>query len=371
MPDSSSQIKTERLPLNRAIISDILLWLALVLLLAYGVYFFGVALPAKRGQEITLNFHNANEISKGSPVRMMGTDIGFVSDVHMRHDHVEVTVQTFPGTMKIPSGATFDILFTGLGGAKSVEVVTPDIPQPTINGKPVYLVQEPISMRDVLNASIDVTQALQKGAENITDFFGKKKPVEELQFNIRQVHSMSNTAVRNTDTLNQSISEIHQAAQENIHPATDTLNQLRPGVAYAASVTNPITARPELIRFFQSIQKLSQVLNGQESGAMRTVALQQRLTQLNQLNSQVSQRTQNLSTRLTNAPISQWLQGTSNNKGINHFSATLDRATLVTSKDYTPALQHAHQSIRKFNQHLVQIKTKIAQPPVPPAQPNP
>jgi len=238
MVDSLKRLKLRKLPLNRAIISDILLWVVLALAVAYGIYFFGIALPAKRGQVITLHFHNANEIAKGSPVRLMGTDIGFVSDLKIEHDYVAVTVQTYPGTLPIPSGATFNILFTGLAGAKSVEIEVPETPQPTINGQPVYLVEEPVRMRDALNASIDVTQSLQKGAENITDFFGKKKPVEELQFNIRQAHQISVIATRNASKMNGDITDIHHELHANAATGISTLRELMPGLAQAASVTN-------------------------------------------------------------------------------------------------------------------------------------
>lgn len=369
MPDSSKQPKIEKLPLNRAIISDILLWLALALALAYGVYFFMVVLPAKRGQIITLNFRNANEISKGSPVRMMGTDIGFVSDLHIVGDHVEVTIQTDPGAMQIPSGSTFDILFTGLGGAKSVEIVAPTIPQPSVNGQPVYLVENPIRMQDMLNASIDVTQALQKGAENITDFFGKKKPVEELQFNIQESHAMSIGAVRHAKNLNDGILQLHQDVQENSLPAIATLQDLSPGLAYAANVTNPATAKPELRRFFQSIQKISQVLQSQEKGTLGTVSLQQKLTQLNQVNSKVSQGASNLSNRITRAPLTQWLQANSANQG--QISTVLDKAATATNRDITPTLKRAHHNVRQFNQNLLKINAKISKPTTPSPTPNP
>ena len=365
MQDSLKATPTQKLPhFNRAIISDILLWLALALLLAYGVYFFAIVLPAKRGQTFTLNFHNANEISKGSPVRLMGTDIGFVSDLRIRNDHVEVTIQTNPGALKIPSGSSFDILFTGLGGAKSVEISAPATAQPLINGQPIYLVQDPIRMQDVLNASIDVTQALQKGAENITDFFGKKKPVEELQFNIREIHQMSDGAVAHSGALNRAIRSIHQDIQDNSRPAIATLNDLSPGLAYAAHLTQPASAKPELKRYFQSIQKLSQLLRTAEQGALNTVSIQQKLTQFNQTNTKASQSAQAFSQRSQQAPLSQWLNANASQS--TRITAVLDRATKATQGDILPSLQRAHNNMHHLNQQLTRINTKISQPPATP-----
>jgi len=357
MADSLKRIKSRKLPLNRAIISDILLWLALALLLAYTIYFFAIYLPAQRGQIITLHFHNANEISKGSPVRMMGTDIGFVSNLRLQQDYVAVTVQTNPGTLPIPSGSKFNILFTGLAGAKSIEVVPPQSPQPTVNGQPVYLVEEPLRMRDTLNASIDVTQALQKGAENITDFFGKKKPVEELQFNIQQAHQISTVANQNTRKLNGAILALRGDVHENVQPSLNTIQQLTPGVNQAISMTNPTTARPELRRFFQSLLQFSHFLQNPRNGMLSPIVLEKRLNQFNQINTQVVTKADDISQQVTHAHLGQRLQKFSNQTA--HFSATMDRAAAVTSHDYQPALHNARRNVQSLNQQLEKLNAKI------------
>lgn len=358
MADSLKRLKLRKLPLNRAIISDILLWVVLTLALAYAIYFFAIVLPAKRGQVITLHFHNANEISKGSPVRMMGTDIGFVSDLKVEHDDVAVTIQTDPGTLPIPSGATFNILFTGLAGAKSVEIEVPDSPQPTINGQPVYQVEEPVRMRDALNASIDATQSLQKGAENITDFFGKKKPVEELQFNIRQAHQISMIATRNTATLNRAITDIHHAVRDNTTTGISTLGELTPGFAQAVSITNPTTARPELQRFFESLRRLSMVWQTPKQDIIGVNTLQRRLGKFNQWNTQLGRVSQSLAPKLQTAPINQCWQTAYSTT--DHISSSLDRAARVTQGNYLPALKRSDGKIRELNLHLQQINAKLS-----------
>jgi ABC-type transporter Mla subunit MlaD len=360
MADSLKRLKSRKLPLNRAIISDILLWLALALLLAYGIYYFAIALPAQRGQVITLHFHNANEISKGSPVRMMGTDIGFVSDLKIHNDYVAITVQTNPGMLPIPSGSKFNILFTGLAGAKSVEVVPPATPQPTVNGQPVYLVEEPIRMRDTLNASIDVTQALQKGAENITDFFGKKKPVEELQFNIHQAHQISVTANRNTRLLNGAILSLRNDVHTNVQPSLDTIQQLTPGVAKAISITNPTTSRPEFQRFLQNLLRLSHYLENPKNVMLSPVVLEQRLNQYNQLNANLSTGMTQFHQRVNHAPITQWLNTIDAQS--DRVSSTINRAATLTNRDYAPTLRNARGQIQNLNQQLEKMNAKLTPP---------
>lgn len=356
MPDSLKRLKLKKLPLNRAIISDILLWIALALAAAGAIYYFGIVLPAQRGQIITLHFHNANEISKGSPVRMMGTDIGFVNDLRIQNDYVAVTIQTYPGTLPIPSGSTFNILFTGLAGAKSVEVEVPDTPEPNVNGQPVYLVEEPVRMRDALNASIDVTQALQKGAENITDFFGKKKPVEELQFNIHQAHQMSEAAKQHTIALDQALVQIRHDVHEDSTDTVETISQLQPGLQQAISLTNPTTAKPELQRFFANLQRLSKALQNPRYGALNPVVLNKRLAQFNQLDSQINQHAQSLSQKAQLVPGQ--LQRLENQS--TKISTGINKAAIVTSRDYSPQLLKTRHQIQAVNRSLQQFNQKLS-----------
>lgn len=356
---SLKRFTNRKLPLNRAIISDIVLWVFLTLLLAFLIYQFAVTLPAKSGQTITLPFRDANEISKGSSVRMMGTEIGFVDDVHILQDHVEIKIQTYPGTLKIPSGARFTILFTGLAGAKSIEVDLPTQPQPRINGHPLYLVEEPIRMKDTLNSSIDVTQALQKGAENITDFFGKKKPVEELQFNIRQAHQMSTVAVSNTQALNAALQDLTKEVATNTLEAIDTLSGLNRGSQRLVSLTQPDKLRSDFHRATATLHKFNSLFQAQTSGAAGMVSLPKRLSQLNQANGQLAYQLKHFNARVQQFPLAQWLNNLSQGQG--QFQDFLSRADQFFAEDRLPALKQARHTIQKFNQKLETFNQKITQ----------
>ena len=172
--------------LNLGLLSDLLLWVVVLALAGWGLYDVFVAKPTRSQQVIHVAFRDANEVTRGSTVRMMGTEIGFVDAIRIRPEDVEVVVKTHPGAVQIPSGSTFTIQFTGLVGAKSIEIIPPAVPRPLLRGKPQYFVEEPIRLKDTNKYQIDIARALQRGSENFSDFFGKRKPVEELQWNIQQ-----------------------------------------------------------------------------------------------------------------------------------------------------------------------------------------
>lgn len=343
----------KKVPLNRAIISDILLWLALAGLAAYAVYFLVVLLPNRRGQTIELAFYNANEISRGAPVRLMGTDIGFVDDIRIDHDHVNVIVQTDPDALKIPSGSVFTILFTGLGGAKSIEVSLPAKPVPEVNGEPVYRVKEPISMRDTLNASLDSVQALQQGSENISDFFGKRKPVEELQFNIQQAHEMSGAAVQNTFALTRGLEELRQDVNMYTRMGVETLQEFNHGASIMSRSTDPVKLKQQAIAGTQNLKLFNDAFLTQEGTGIQ---IPMKVTRFNQMSMQASTGLVVINRRILTAPIPQWLDDFEN--GQTTFQTVLEQMDTFFGKDHGPAIRQGSQNLRQFNQNLLQWQEK-------------
>ncbi len=170
----------------RPLFSDLILWLVLVGVFWGGSHFL-FTLPNRQRQVITLQFHDANEIIRGTNVRLMGVDVGYVDDVAIEDEHVNVKIQMTRDAIQIPEGTTATIKFTGLVGSKSLELMPPDKVKdlgPSMKAPNTYvIVEEPIRLRDTIQYNIDIAKALQHGAENFSDFFGRRKPIEELQYN--------------------------------------------------------------------------------------------------------------------------------------------------------------------------------------------
>jgi hypothetical protein len=53
-----------------------------------------------------------------------------------------------------------------------------------VQGKPQYLVKNPIRLRQALQYQIDIADSLKEGAENFANMFGNDKPAEILQYNV-------------------------------------------------------------------------------------------------------------------------------------------------------------------------------------------
>lgn len=74
----------------------------------------------------TIEFKDIDGITKGSPVRFMGLNVGYVRNLKSKDKHVNVQIIITKKDMKIPNGTIARVEFYGLGGSKSVELMPPD-----------------------------------------------------------------------------------------------------------------------------------------------------------------------------------------------------------------------------------------------------
>jgi len=238
--------------IDSAIISDIVLWLTLVLLSIGLIYYIFAVLPLQQGQQITLPFHDASAIIEGSSVDMMGLEVGHVSHIDLKEGHVDVSIITEPGMPKIPEGTEFTILFTGLGGSESIEATLPNMPKPLApmggpNGSRApaaasggYIVSEPVRLKQVLDMNITIAKSLEMGSENITDFFGKKRSsVEALQHNTHVLKRWSEESSKISTQVAEQAHTFSQQLADNTFAGLKTLDTINNQVKNVEVSTEP------------------------------------------------------------------------------------------------------------------------------------
>lgn len=338
----------------KGIITDILLWVALATLLSLGWQAWHNSHP--HGEVLHLSFQDANEISKGAMVRMMGTEIGFVDKVEIQQDRVHLVVRTYPDALPIPSGSVASILFTGLVGSKSIEIIPPNVPRPTRGRAKQILTEDPVRLKDTLNYQMDVTQAMQSGAENISDFFGKKKPVEELQFNIRTAHRKITNA---GDLLANGNRNIRQIGTD-LHNGLDNMNETFADMNSAALVARHLT-RPE--KMDASIHRaLNSVMLGfLESQAVLTgMRVSQTMHKINGASAQLSGQIARAHLRARGFPLDERLQRVQDGseafyRWSSHMESLLSRTL--------PAWEQARASIQAWGDRFARWDRRLQDTP--------
>lgn len=102
-------------------IFEVFFWL-LVLVAISGVFMFCEYQYKKKINSYQVFLPDVDGLIKGSPVRMLGINIGYISQIHIVNDEVYVKFLVTKPNVKIPKGSVVTVEFTGLGGSKSLEI---------------------------------------------------------------------------------------------------------------------------------------------------------------------------------------------------------------------------------------------------------
>lgn len=100
---------------------EIIIWLFVL----SGIFYFCIynsAIKENARNTYYLFFDDVEGLVKGSPVRLMGINIGYIRDIKIFDNKVFVSFLVTKDNVKIPNMATASIEFYGLGGSTSLEL---------------------------------------------------------------------------------------------------------------------------------------------------------------------------------------------------------------------------------------------------------
>lgn len=107
----------------------------------------------------------------GSPVRLMGIQVGYVNQIDIVGDDVYIKfIITTPKT-RIPKGSTATVEFAGLGGSKSLEIYPPKV-NGVISDR-LIIAKSPKRIHDSLGLLSDMFEQVSEIAYKVSHFMGE------------------------------------------------------------------------------------------------------------------------------------------------------------------------------------------------------
>lgn len=138
-------------------LGELFIWL-IVIIIVSSIILFTQAFNVNQQYTYHAFFQDVDGLQKGSPVRLMGLQVGYVSNVKLINNTVFTTfIITEPDTV-IPKGSYATTEFFGLGGSKSLEIYPPTTSN--VKDKPLIEVKEPIRVNKFMKFSNDMATAL-------------------------------------------------------------------------------------------------------------------------------------------------------------------------------------------------------------------
>lgn len=126
------------------------------------------------GKVYHLVFKDIDSIQTGSPVRIMGVDIGYVTKTHTIYDEIYVDFVVSNPNVTIPPGTVASIQFSGLAGSRSIELTPPSPSTEFAMRKKGIIIEEPIRISAAMEVSRSFIKATMMSAKGLSTFIGDR-----------------------------------------------------------------------------------------------------------------------------------------------------------------------------------------------------
>ena len=116
----------------------------------------------------------------GSPVRMMGIEVGHITKIKPTNQEVYVKFVLDNPDVFIPQGTVATVEFSGMAGSKSLELYLPDKDTYLDNSVPVITVNPPKRLHDALGLLNDMYKKLNTIIYNTSSFGSKLNDIKPI-----------------------------------------------------------------------------------------------------------------------------------------------------------------------------------------------
>ncbi len=158
---------------------EFLIWL-LIILFFVAFFSMGIIFKEKHDEnDYQIFLQDVDGLIVGSPVRMMGVEVGHVTKIKPTNDEVYVKFVITNKDVFIPQGTAVTVEFSGMAGSKSLELYMPDKKTYTDESTPLLQVNPPKRLHDALGLLNEMFKKLGSIIYS-TSSFGSKLQAEDL-----------------------------------------------------------------------------------------------------------------------------------------------------------------------------------------------
>ena len=156
---------------------EFLIWLIIILIVvsASTIFFF---VKEKSINDYNIFMPDVDGLIVGSPVRMMGIEVGHVTKIQPTNEEVFVKFILTDDSVKIPQGTVATVEFSGMAGSKSLELYLPDKTTYVEKNTPILTVEPPKRLHDALGLLNDMFDKLGAIIYTSSSFGEKLKHID-------------------------------------------------------------------------------------------------------------------------------------------------------------------------------------------------
>lgn len=154
---------------------EFLIWLVVILFFV-SLYSLGLIFKEKNDEnDYQIFLQDVDGLIVGSPVRMMGIEVGHVTKIKPTNDEVYVKFVLTNPEVYIPQGTSVTVEFSGMAGSKSLELYLPEKNDFIDKSTPILAVESPKRLHDAMGLLNDMFKKLDSIIFTTSDFGSKLK----------------------------------------------------------------------------------------------------------------------------------------------------------------------------------------------------
>lgn len=197
-------------------IVEVFIWLLVLFAISCGILLFKNFLW-KQYNTYQIFLPDVDGLIDGSPVKILGIQVGYVSQLDIVGEDVYVKFIITRKGVKIPSGSIATVEFAGLGGSKSLEIYPP---KNNINPSKKFIISQP-PKRIAASASLlnQMYEEVMEIAYAVSHFMGELGVIKSKEIEIQSTETVN-------EFLNLSNSWLDDA-QKKSDKVTERLNKIK------------------------------------------------------------------------------------------------------------------------------------------------
>ena len=154
---------------------EFLFWLIIVLFFVSIVSTTKIFNERNDENDYQIFLQDVDGLIVGSPVRMMGIDVGYVTKIIPIKDEVYVKFVITKPSVYIPQGTSITVEFSGMAGSKSLELYLPDENHYIDSSTPLISINSPKRLHDAMGLLNNMFKKLGSIIYTTSDFGAKLK----------------------------------------------------------------------------------------------------------------------------------------------------------------------------------------------------
>ena len=180
---------------------ELLFWLVIILIItAFST--FNYINKIKTDNNYNIYLPDVDGLIVGSPVRMMGIEVGHITKIKPTNEEVYVKFIIPDKSITIPQGTVATVEFSGMAGSKSLELYLPEKQTYINNDVPILAVNPPKRLHDAMGLLNEMFDKINAIIFTSSSFGQKVKQINLPSGNTQDIGSFVNYADKMVDDAN-------------------------------------------------------------------------------------------------------------------------------------------------------------------------